>query len=287
MKFKKVISFLVLSIIVLALVTSIIGIFYSDSNEVFQFKSIHGETIEVYSRGIYKLNSISMVAQGKAQDIVTLVLGIPLLLISLYLSRKGSLKGRVLLTGTLGYFLYTYISYVFLWMYNPLFLVYVILMSASFFSFILTMMSFDIGNLELHFNKKLPVKFIGGFQIFFGSALGMLWLGRTIPALINGTVPEGLEHYTTLVIQGLDLGFIVPVAVVSGVLIIKRKPMGYLLSSVIIVKGFTMGIAIIAMIIAMIYAGVKVSFVESAIFPIITLIIIYCLVLILKNINEK
>lgn len=287
MKLKKTVSFLVLCIVVLSLVTSLIGIFPSQSNGEYEFKSIHGEKVKIYNQGIYRHNSISLVAQGKAQDIVTVLLGIPLLLISLYLSNKESLKGRLLLTGTLGYFLYTYISYVFLWMFNSLFIVYVILMSASFFSFVLTMMSFDLENLHLHFNKKLPVKFVGGFQIFFAIALGMLWLGNIIPSSINGTVPEGLEHYTTLVIQGLDLGFIVPIAVISGVLILKRKPLGYLLSSVIIIKGITMGTAITAMIIGMVYAGVQVSFMEIVMFPIINLIIIYCLVLILKNTNEN
>lgn len=287
MRFKKTISLLVICIVILSLVTSLIGIFSNQSSEKNEFKSLYGETIKLYGKGIYQNDSISMVAQGKAQDIVTVFLGIPLLMISLYLSRKGLIKGRLLLAGTLGYFLYTYISYVFLWMYNPLFLVYIILMSASFFSFTLTMMSFDLENLSLYFDKKLPVKFIGGFQIFFGTILLILWLGRILPTLINGIPPIGLEHYTTFVIQGMDLGFIVPAAFLSGVLILKRKPFGYLLSSVIIMKGITMGTAITAMIIGMVYAGVQISFVEIVMFPVISLVIIYCLILILRNINEK
>lgn len=286
MKFNKTISLLVFCIIILSLVAALIGILsYKNSGEN-EFKSINGETVELYGKGIYKHDSISMVAQGKAQDVITVLLGIPLLMISLYLSCKGLLKGRLLLAGTLGYFLYTYISYVFLWMYNSFFLVYIIIMSASFFAFTLTIMSFDIENLGSYFHKKLPVKFIGGFQIFFSIAIGMLWLGRIVPPLMNDTFPVGLEHYTTLVIQGLDLGFIVPLAFLSGVLIIKRKPFGYLLSSVIIMKGITMGTAITAMIIGMAYAGVSISLVEIIMFPAITLVIIYCLILILKNINE-
>ena len=271
----------------LSLITSIIGIFSNQGSGEYEFKSIYGETVKIYGKGIYQHNSISMVAQGKAQDIVTVVLGIPLIIISLTLALKGSLKGRLLLAGTLGYFLYTYISCVFLWMYNSLFLLYVILMSASFFSFILTMMSFDLENLNSYFDKRLPVKFIGGFQIFFAVALGMLWFGKIIPPLMKGTIPLGLEHYNTLVIQGMDLGFIVPVAFVSGVLILKRRPFGYLLSSIIIIKGFTMGTAITAMIIGQAYAGVQMSFVEMTMFPIINLVIIFCLGLLLKNINEK
>jgi hypothetical protein len=96
--------------------------------------------------------------------------------------------------------------------------------------------------------------------------IGFMWLGRIAPSLINGTSPEGLEHYTTLVIQTLDLGFIVPAAMLSGVLLIKRKPFGYLLSSIIIIKGVTLLTAIIAMAIRMLFAGVKVSFIELILF---------------------
>lgn len=245
------------------------------------------ETIKIYGKGLYRYDSVSIATQGIAQDIVTIVLGVPLLVVSLFLALRGSLKGRLLLTGTLGYFLYTYISYVFLWMYNPMFILYVILMSASFFSFILLMMSFNINNLGSAFSKKLPVRFLGGFQIFFAIALCLLWLKKIIPTITNGTVPLGLEHYTTLVIQGLDLGFIVPIALLSGVLIIKRKPLGYLLSSVIIMKGFTMGAALTAMIISQYLAGVSMSNIEIILFPMVSLVICYCLILLLKNINDK
>jgi hypothetical protein len=184
------------------------------------------------------------------------------------------LKGRLLLTGTLGYFLYTYVSYSFLAMYNPLFLIYVILMSASFFAFALVMMSFDLEDLISYFNPKLPVKFVGGFLIFIAVTIGLMWLGRIVPPLINGTAPLRLEHYTTLVIQALDLGFVVPAAILSGVLLIRKKTFGYLLASVIIIKGITLLTAITAMAIGMVCAGVKVSFVEMMLFPLFNLVAI-------------
>jgi hypothetical protein len=286
MKYKKPISLLIGCIVVLSVFASLVGIFSNAGSGVYEIESFRGETIKIYGKGLYSYDSVSVAAQGIAQDIVTIALGVPLLVISLFLALRGSLKGRLLLTGTLGYFLYTYISYVFLWMYNPMFIVYVILMSASFFSFILLMMSFDINNLGSVFSKKLPVRFLSGFQIFFAIALCLLWMKKIIPTITNRTVPLGLEHYTTLVIQGLDLGFIVPIALLSGVLIIKRKPLGYLLSSVIIMKGFTMGTALTAMIISQYLAGVSMSIIEIIMFPMISLVICYCLILLLKNINS-
>jgi hypothetical protein len=62
-----------------------------------------------------------------------------------------------------------------------------------------------------------------------------MWLGRIIPSY-NNKIVAGLEHYTTLVIQALDLGFIVPVAIISGILLIKNNSLGYLLAPIIIIK---------------------------------------------------
>ena len=190
------------------------------------------------------------------------------------------------MTGTLGYFLYTFMSYTFLWMYNKFFIIYVLLMSLSLFGFILAMMSFDIDNIALNFKKQLPVKLIGGFQLFLAFAIGMLWLGKIAPSIFKGAVPIGLDHYATLVIQGMDLGIVVPTAILSGVLLIKRKPFGYLLSSVLIIKGITMLTCISAMIINLALNNVKMSIVEIVIFPMFNLLAIICLIILMKNTIE-
>jgi hypothetical protein len=286
MKNKKIISILVLCIVALALASACYGVFSYGGKGLHEIKSFYGETVPIYGEGLYRNDSVSVASQGIAQDIVTIIVGIPLLGVSLYLARKGLLKGKLLLAGTLGYFLYTYTSYSFVWMYNSLFLIYVILMSTSFFAFLLTMMSFDLENLKDCFNEKLPVKQLGGFFIFLGIAIGLMWIGRVVPPLLKGTIPIGIEHYTTLPIQALDLGFIVPTAIISGILIIKRKSFGYLLSSIMTVKCITMLTAITAMIIGQSLAGIKMSFVEMAIFPAANLIVIYLLILIMKNVKE-
>lgn len=287
MKYKKSITILVICITILSLFASAFGIFSTGGNGQHDIISYYGRTVSIYGKGLYRNDSVSVASQGIAQDIVTIILGLPLLIASLYFSRKGLLKGRLLLSGTLGYFLYTYTSYSFLWMYNSLFLIYVILMSTSFFAFLLTMMSFDIENLPHYFNEKLPVKFLGGFFIFVGISIGLMWIGRIVPPLLDHSIPPSLEHYTTLPIQALDLGFMVPVAILTGILIIKKRPLGYLLSSVITVKEITMLTSITAMIIGQILLGVKVSFMEIIIFPAFNLIIIYCLFLIMKCIKES
>lgn len=287
MKFNKYITALVICIAILSVAVSCAGLFLTGGPGEYDFKTINNEIVTIVGDGLYKNDSISVVAQGKASDLVTLVLGVPILLISLFFANKSSFKGKLLLTGTLGYFLYTYMSYSFLWTYNKLFIVYVLLMSASLFAFILSMCSFDVKKVPSYFGEKLPVKFLGGFQIFLAFAIGMLWLGKIAPTIFDAIAPAGLEHYTTLVIQAMDLGFVVPAAVISGILLIKRKPLGYLLSSVIIVKGITMLTSITAMIINQLLNGVDIGMVELIMFPLFNLITIICLWLLLKNVHQN
>jgi hypothetical protein len=84
----------------------------------------------------------------------------------------------------------------------------------------------------------------------------------------------------------MDLAFIVPVAIISRVLLIRKKPFGYLLASVIYLKEVTMLTALSAMIISQIMAGVKVGMVEIILFPAFNLIVIFCIAQILRNVRE-
>jgi hypothetical protein len=287
MKYQKPISLLVSFIILCSIVATSYGIFSNQGQGESEYKSIFGETVSIYGKGLYRHESAQIASQAIAQDVVTLFLGIPLLLFSLYLARKGLLKGRLLLTGTLGYFLYTYVSYSFLSMYNSFFLLYVFLMSASLFAFILAMMSFDIQTLPKYFNEKLPVTFIGSFLLVVSFVFAFMWLGKIVPSLMKDTPPVGLEHYTTLVIQAMDLGFVIPASILAGIWLMKRKPFGFLLASVMIIKEITLLTALSAMMVFQMLAGIKGLSVMLAIVILFNLIVIYCMYLFTKNIKER
>lgn len=290
MKNVKMMMILLGLITLLSSVASLSGLFYSEVSGDMLHVSVFDEQVQLKGTGLYKNDSVSVAAQGIASDFVTIVLAVPMLVISAYFAFKGSFKGKLALTGTLGYFLYTYMSYTFLWMYNPLFLGYVALMSLSFYAFVLMLTSFELNSIGAHFKASLPVKYLGGFQIFIGIMLLFLWLGKIVPTIsyddmLTVTAPVGLEHYTTLVIQGMDLGFIVPTAFLSGLAILNRKPIGYLLSSVVIFKAITMLTAITAMMINMALSGVTISPVEVTVFLAFDLLAAGALIQLLRNVE--
>ncbi len=282
MKMNKTSNLLVIFIIILAAIASAYGFFSNNAiNENQTIQTIHNETVTLYGKGLYHNESVSMAAQVRAQEVVTLVFAIPLLLVSLILNKR-SLKGKLLLVGTLGYFLYTYMSYSFLAIYNNFFLIYVLLMSLSFFAFIINITSQELQNLEKCFLAAMPSKPVGIFIIVIGIIISLMWLGRIVPTIGNNTV-NGLEHYTTFVIQAMDLGIVLPVTVVSGVLLLRKKSLGYLLAPIIIIKGITLLLAIDVMAISMAISGVSVSPIELILFPSFTVIFAVILWIILKN----
>ncbi|MNP70217.1 hypothetical protein D3C76_1664230 [compost metagenome] len=84
----------------------------------------------------------------------------------------------------------------------------------------------------------------------------------------------------------MDLGFVVPVSILSAILLLKRKPFGLLISSVICVKGLAMLTALTAMIIGQMIAGVQMSAIEIILFPAFNLMGIVIMMVLLKHIKE-
>jgi hypothetical protein len=274
-------------IVPLALVAAGTGVLWQQGGNSYTITTIRGQTVEIWGRGLYRFDAVGTAAQEIAQDVVTLCIGIPLLIVAMVLVAKGTLRGQVLLAGTLGYFLYTYTSMGMLTAYNELFLVYVALFSLSLFAFILALLAIDVATLPAHFSDRLPRRAIAAFLVFIGVMLALMWLGRIVPGLVAGTAPVGLENMTTLVIQTMDLGLVVPAAFLSAALLLRRAAPGYLLAAIVLVKGVSLGAAITAMVVGQMLAGVTVSPVETVIFPIFTIGLGILTTLMLRSLSES
>ncbi|HNS24556.1 MAG: hypothetical protein QM405_03760 [Euryarchaeota archaeon] len=212
----------------------------------------------LFRKGLYSQETISMGAQAMGQDLATLLLAIPLLLLSLYLVGQKSLKGQMIWMGSVFYFLYTYASLSFLATYNQLFLVYVAIFSLSLYTFIYGLLSLDASALKHSIKTGNATRVAAIFIIVMATMLAFMWLNMIIGSLLSGSAPAVLETYTTLVVQALDLGVLVPAAIIAGLLLLKRRSWGYVLTSILIVKISLLGTAILSMIYFMAQKGVEV-----------------------------
>ncbi len=273
-------------IVPLALLAAGLGVFWQGTGEPYPFQTLRGETVMIRGHGLYRYDTVLSASQEVGQDVVTLLIGIPLLIAGIILNRRGTLRGHLLLTGALGYFLYTYGAMCFLTAFNPLFLVYVALFSLSLFGFILSMMNLNVEEVARRISDRFPRRAIATYFIIIAAFLSLAWLRIvTVPSL-TWTPPYGLESAITLAIQALDLGVIVPVSFITATLLSRRSGWGYVLSSVLLIKIIMMGAALIAMIISQLVAGVKIDPVTSIIFVLISISGIIFGIMTLKNIQE-
>lgn len=206
--------------------------------------------------GLYRDNSY-MSSQAIGQDLVTLVVAIPALVVTLAFVRRGSARARLVWVGLLSYMCYTYTTYAFGSTFNPFFLIYVALFSLSIASLIAVLGAIDAPAWLRRFDAGTPRVAVAVFLVLVGVMVAGLWLPPILGYLGTGVLPE------TLVLSGLptnfvyvmDLGLVLPLSLLTAALLLRREAWGYVLAGVILTKAMTMGLAMLSMVWFMVRDG--------------------------------
>ena len=190
-----------------------------------------------------------MVVQAQGQDLVSLVIGVPLLVISLLYTMRGSERAQLIWLVTLTYILYTYLTYAFSAVFNEFFLLYVALVALSFFTLVTALLHLDVRQISLHFREKTPVKTVSIYLLAVAFLVFLGWMKQIIPALVTGQLPESiaLARTPSNPVFVLDLALLLPAFCLSAILLWRRKPWGYVLCGIFLVKALTLTLAINSM----------------------------------------
>ena len=116
----------------------------------------------LYGSNIYPASQVS---NNFGTDVLNLVIGLPVLLGSMWFARRGSLIGLLLWPGALFYILYVYTFYIVGVPFNILFPPYVTLVTLSAYTIIGLIASIDGDEVRQRLRGKVPVRTTGG--IFF------------------------------------------------------------------------------------------------------------------------
>lgn len=173
-------------------------------------------------------------------DIVTLFVVCPALLISLRLVKKGSRRAQIFWMGLLSYTLYNFAFYLFGAQFNTFFLLYVTLFTASIYALILGLTNLDVRSIQQNVSAQLPSRAIGVFLLAMAIPLAIFELSQCIGYLTAGKLPAAPP-----LIFALDLSFVITTMVLAVVLLWKGNPWGYVLSVMMLVKGITYGLVLI------------------------------------------
>jgi hypothetical protein len=155
-------------------------------------------------------------------DVAILVIGLPMLIISLWLTWRGKLVGLLLWPGMLFFVLYNYIVYIFAMPLNSAFLMHLILVMLSTYTLIGLLTSLDGKAVQQRLIHHVPERLTGGVL----AGLGLVFFLRVFGILINSFTNHAPIAEVELALHASDF-LISPAWVICGVLLWRRKAFGY------------------------------------------------------------
>lgn len=256
---NKILYFLVVAVILLSAIAAGIGVFYNGNGEPHNFINQYGDTVKVYGQGIYEYDSFNKGPLFRGTDFAILFFGIPVFIFALIFDiKKQTLKARIFLVSMLFSFAYYSASLAFGVTYNKLFLVYLLLFSASLFGLIVSFLSINMKSVSENVKGKLPYKGIYVFMLFVAIFLFIAWLPDIIQSLLNNRSLALIEVYTTEITYIIDMGILVPIAIACIVLLKKRNGLGYVLFEAMLVLCLLIGVVLTFQSVFQIKAGVEI-----------------------------
>jgi hypothetical protein len=155
-------------------------------------------------------------------DVVNLFLGVPILLGSMWLTRRRQLIGLLFWPGALLYVLYNYLADVFGMPFNVVFLLYLTLVTLSTYTLIGLVASIDETAIQQRLTGVVPERAAGGILAGLGILFSLRVIGVMIGALVNQT-PIVTTELSVLVSDFT----IIPAWIIGGVLLWRREALGY------------------------------------------------------------
>ncbi len=155
-------------------------------------------------------------------DVATLLIGLPILLCSMWLARRGRLIGLLLWPGALFYVLYNYLVYVLAMPFSAVFLLHVVLLLMSAYTLIALLASIDGGAVHRRLAGAVPERVAGGIL----AGLGLLFALRAAAVMIGALASQAAMAETEVALNVTDMT-IGPALVIGGVSLWRRREFGY------------------------------------------------------------
>ena len=197
-------------------------------------------------------------AQAVGQDLITLVVALPVLIVSAVLALHGSMRAHLVWLGALGYLVYTYLSYALAIEFNSLFLLYVALVGLSLYILIGGLATTDFAEIKARFSRETPLKAVSIFLGVVAVLIYFMWLSEDIPALLAGEVPQDVieAEAPTDVVHVLNMALLLPANVLTAIWLWRRRAQGYVLAGTMLSLLSILVLAIISMLVFQVLYGV-------------------------------
>jgi hypothetical protein len=212
-----------------------------------------------------------------AQDAVALVFGLPLLVISAWSARRGSIRGLLCWIGALFYLAYFWFFHVVGVQFGPLLPAHIVIVSIGMFGALYLFVGLNAEALKSCFSVRLQVRSIAVFLMGTAAAFAVAWLVLIVSRARSG---EGLDSVTRLVVA-VDGVVLLPLMFFGGLWLWRREPLGYVLAAMLLVKSVATFLTLAVTSLAAWTAGSELMILELAAYGagliVATLLLFNCL----------
>lgn len=249
---------------------------------------IASSSIGIFYQKIYERETIDWFSQTIGQDFSNVFVMVPVLVLSAFFASKGYRAGQIIWAGFMITNVYAFVIYSFALHFNFLFHVYCAILGLSIYSVLYFSVKYLTTDFRSWFTDQLPVKAIAIFLIVTASLFTLLWLSQSLPAALVNQAPESVEKAGLLVnpVQVLDFSFYLPLMFLSGFMLLKKKSLGYLLASIMIVFALMTTVNIISLMIASMKFTASNNWEPLIVFGIFTVICFYFFLQMLRHLKK-
>jgi len=201
--------------------------------------------IGTFDPGIFR-DPAATAGSARGTDLVMLTVALPVLLLAMVQTARGSLRAQIVWLGALAYIMYNAVVFAFDTLFNPLFLVYVADLSLAVWALVMLLTHLDGETLSLHFSSRFPVRPFAAYLLVTVVLFAVAWLKDDIPAILNGSTPANLvsTRMPTNPFHVIDLGFYFPVQAVAAFWLWRRRAWGFVLVGGALVYGVIEAISV-------------------------------------------
>ena len=244
--------------------------------------------IGLFVPGIYSQETPNWTAQAIGQDFFDLFLIVPFLIVTSFLAYKKTKTAMLLWSGAVFYLIYTFVIYCFAIHFNSLFIFYCLILGLSLYCFVYFLYSHIRKPIADWFSDKIPVRAVGFYLIAIAGVFYLLWLSEVVPAMIANTTPNNIIDMGLLTnpVHALDLAIVLPGFFIVAILLLRKKSLGLLLASTLLVFLILMDITIGGLNIVMEIRGLEASYGITIVMAILALIGIALLSFYLKSMRR-
>lgn len=157
-----------------------------------------------------------------SNDVVNLLIGLPIILTSMFLTVRGKLVGLLFWPGALLFVIYNYMIYLLAIPLEWAFLLNLALVTLSVYTFIVLVTSIDGKKIQQQLRGVVHERISGAILVAMGLLFMLQALGAMVDPFVNQTQITGTEfavHVSDFAIS--------PVLIIGGILLWRRKELGY------------------------------------------------------------